>query len=201
MQRRLVALVLGLLIGGALATKASAEQAGGTVTGTVTATPTKYAAGVVVHLVGTKGAPRPSGTAVMDQKGMRFIPHVLAIIKGTAVDFLNSDSVRHNVFSPDGERMNLGTWPQGQTKTYTFTKTGVYRLLCNVHPEMSAFIVVLDTPHFAVTERDGAFQLQNVPAGTHTVRAWSEKLGEVTMPVTVSSGGTAELDIVLKRRR
>jgi plastocyanin len=182
---------------------AAAEESSGAgiINGTVSATPMKYAAGVVVHLVGIKGTFRPSAKASMDQKGMRFIPHVLPVLKGTTVDFLNSDSVRHNVFSPDGTRFNLGTWPQGQTKAFAFSQTGVYRMLCNVHAEMEAFIVVLENPYFAVTERDGTYQIKGVPAGSHTVRAWSEKLAEATQPVTVPASGSVDVNFALKRGR
>src|SRR3972149_4910624 len=88
----------------------------------------------VVYVETAKGSfSAPEKHLVMNQKGMEFIPHVMPVIKGTAVDFLNSDQVAHNVFSPDHEKFNLGTWPQGQTKTYVFDKElGSYTILCNV---------------------------------------------------------------------
>jgi hypothetical protein len=130
---------------------------------------------------------------------MRFIPHVLAIQTGTTVRFQNSDAVRHNVFTPDGDKYNLGTWGQGESKTYTFKTAGVFRQLCNVHPEMAAVVVVLDNPYFAVSGDDGKFKIEKVPPGTYTVRAWSEKLPEATKQVTVTAGGTANLHFDLGR--
>lgn len=87
----------------------------------------------------------------MDQKGLTFVPHVLPILVGTTVDFKNSDDVLHNVFTPSkaGDRFDLGTWGKGQMKSFTFKKPGEVVILCNVHPEMEAYIVVVETPYFA----------------------------------------------------
>jgi len=175
---------------------ARADDSGGAIAGEVATRSPKQRAGIVVHLDKVAGTFRPPAKpAEMDQKGMKFVPHVLAILRGTTVRFVNSDAVRHNVFSPDGEKYNLGTWPQGESKTYAFKTAGVYRQLCNVHPEMGAAIVVLDNPYFAVTSDDGKFKIENVPPGTYTLRAWSEKLPEATRQVTVTAGGTASAHI------
>jgi hypothetical protein len=128
---------------------------------------------------------------------MRFIPHVVALLKGGTVVFNNSDAVRHNVFTPDGEKYNLGTWGQGETKSYTFKSVGVYHQLCNVHPEMLGFVVVLDNPYFAVSGDDGKFEIKNVPPGTYTLKTWSEKLPETSRQVTVTAGGTANVHVEL----
>ncbi len=144
----------------------------------------------IVYLVGTPGEfKKPAANPTMDQRNMTFIPHVLPIQTGTTVDFLNNDEVKHNVFSPDHEKYNLGTWPQGAVKEYTFTKQGVYTQLCNVHPEMQAFIVVLDTPYFAVTDQDGNFELQDVPPGDYIVKVWHEKLRFKKQQITVTDKG------------
>lgn len=170
----------------------------GTISGDVVARTPKMRAGVVVHLDKVAGTFRPSAKpAEMDQKGMAFSPHVLAVQKGTTVVFRNSDAVRHNVFTPDGDKYNLGTWGQGETKPHVFATSGVFHQLCNVHPEMSAFIVVLDNPYFAVTDANGKFTIANVPPGTYTLKTWSEKQGETTQQVTVTAGGTASLHIEL----
>jgi hypothetical protein len=86
---------------------------------------------------------------------------------------VNNDAIAHSVFSPEG-RYDLGSWSQGHSKEHTFTKVGVYTQLCHQHPEMEAFVIVLDTPYFATTKQDGAFQMSDVPAGRYTLVAWSE---------------------------
>lgn len=171
----------------------------GGVSGSITATGLRSNADVVVSLQasGLKVTP-PSTPATMDQQGMLFIPHVLPVVRGTTVRFLNSDPVAHNVFSPEG-RYNLGTWPRGQTKDHVFDEVGVYVQLCRVHPEMEGYVVVLDTPYFATTDRSGAFNIPNVPAGQYTLVAWSEKLKEAKQAVTVEDGKTLTVDLTLRR--
>ena len=196
--------VVGLTCALTLVTEQAAWGAGpgdtGTIVGEVQAKPSKYRTGAVVHLVKVAGSFRPPAQpAEYDQRGMQFVPRVLAVLRGTPVRFLNNDSVRHNIFSPDHEAYNLGTWAQGESQTRVFGKSGVYRQLCNVHPEMEGFIVVLDNPFFAVTDANGRFRIEGVPPGAYTVRAWSEKLPEATQPVTVTPGATAQVRIELKK--
>ena len=136
---------------------------------------------------------KPASNPTMDQRNMSFIPHVLPIQTGTTVDFLNNDEVKHNVFSPDHEKYNLGTWPKGAIKQYTFNDQGVYTQLCNVHPEMEAFIVALDTPYFALTDKDGNFELENVPPGDYTLKVWHEKLRFKKQQITVTENGVEDL--------
>ncbi len=172
------------------------ENRGGTITGEVTTKNPKQRGGVVVSLEKVPGTFRPAAKPVdMDQKGMKFVPHVLAVLKGTTVKFNNSDNVRHNVMSPDGDEGSLGTWGQGESKAFTFKASGVFRQLCNVHPEMGAVVVVLDNPYFAVTGDDGRFHIDNVPAGTFTLKTWGEKGAETKKEVTVAAGGTATVKI------
>jgi plastocyanin len=176
---------------------AAAEN--GTVTGTITAKGLRSSGDIVVSLQapGLTVTP-PSQEPEMDQKGMVFIPHVLPVVKGTTVKFLNSDPYAHNVFSPEG-KYNLGTWPTGQTREHKFDKPGVYTQLCRVHPEMEAFIVVLDTPYFAVTDKTGKFTIEGVPAGKYTLVAWSEKLKEGKQTVTVENGKSITTDLTLSK--
>jgi hypothetical protein len=128
---------------------------------------------------------------------------VLPVIAGATVRFLNDDPTAHNVFSPDNEKFNLGTWPQGQTKEYTFSKCtkfpSVYTLLCRVHPEMEGFIVVLQNPFFAVTGKDGRYTIEGVPAGSYTLAVWHAKAKAPSKPVTVASDKPAIVDFVLAR--
>lgn len=171
----------------------------GSVKGTVTAKGLRTAAGIVVSLHGPGLSVTPPAKPVeMDQKKMQFIPHVLAVVQGTTVSFLNSDPVAHNVFSPEG-KYNLGTWPMGEARQHKFEKAGVYTQLCRVHPEMEGFIVVLDTPYFAVTDASGAYEIKGVAPGKYKLVAWSEKLKSSEQEVTVESGKAATVDLALAR--
>jgi plastocyanin len=192
----LVAVIMAAVL--LLARGANAQN--GTVTGTAKATGLRTNADIVISLEapGLKLIP-PAKPVGMDQKNMTFIPHVLPVVAGTTVKFLNSDALGHNVFSPEGN-YNLGTWPQGETKDQKFDKPGVYTQLCRVHSEMEGFVVVLDTPHFATTDKTGAFEIKNVPPGTYTLVAWSEKLKGVKKPLTVEAGKpTPPVSLVLAR--
>jgi plastocyanin len=195
----LAACLLGIDVGTATA---------GGIAGTVKATGVRKADNIVVYVRQVPGtfAP-PAAPAIMDQKDFVFIPHVLPVVKGTKVRFLNSEpKAQHNIFSPDqvADKMNLGTYPPGETrdhvfdKTCTGTKTCVAALLCNVHPEMSAYVVVLQNPYFAVTDRAGAFEIKDVPPGTYELVAWHEKLKEQSTTVTVGAG-TARVDLKMSR--
>lgn len=180
---------------------AAAPGRAGTVKGTVKGPGGKSAAEAVVRLGAIPGktfAP-PSAHAKIDQKDMVFRPHVLAVLAGTTVDFLNSDALLHNVFSPDkcADKFNLGSWPQGEVRSYTFKQPCVVTLLCNVHPEMEAFVVVAATPYFAVADKNGAYIIENVPDGTYQITVWHPKLKEVTQGITIA-GDTAS-DFELKR--
>ena len=124
---------------------------------------------VYVEAIAGKTFPAPTQHITIDQKGLMFVPHITAVAQGTTVEFLNSDSVAHNVFWPSisGNKKlghNLGTWPQGQRKSFTFSDPGVVSLLCNVHPEMSAYVIVSPTPYFAETDKSGEFKIDGAPA-------------------------------------
>jgi plastocyanin len=115
--------------------------------------------------------PRPA--VVLDQRNLKFSPHVLAVQVGTTVDFPNHDRVFHDVFSfRDGKRFELGLYPVGAIKHVPFDRPGLSRVFCNIHPGMAAYILVVDTPHFAVSDREGNFTLPDVPAGTYPYHAW-----------------------------
>ena len=180
---------------------AAAPSRAGTIKGTVKGPGGRSAAEAVVRLGEIPGktfAP-PSAHAKIDQKDMVFIPHVLAVLVGTTVDFLNSDALLHNVFTPDkcAEKFNLGSWPQGEVRSYTFKQPCVVTLLCNVHPEMEAFVVVAATPYFAVADKSGAYVIPNVPDGTYDISVWHPKLKELSQKITVA--GETVSDFELKR--
>ena len=157
----------------------------------------------VVWVSGGSLQATPSDKVVtIDQKGLLFQPHIMVIQVGTTVEFLNSDKVQHNVFWPaiSGDKKkghNLGTWPQGQKKPFKFTEPGVAALLCNVHPEMSGYVVVTPTSFYAETDASGAYKIANLPDGKYTVTAWNEGGKEQSKPVTVT--GSATQDFALSK--
>jgi len=186
------------------ATSLPLSAADGSITGAVKATGLSSNADAVVYVQEVKGAAKPPASPVsMDQRKMQFIPHVLPVVVGTTVKFLNSDPTPHNVFSPDFEKYNLGTWPQGQSKDHVFAQCAkppcVYAQLCRVHPEMEGFVVVLQNPHFAVSDKEGHFEIAGVPPGSYTVGVWHPKLKALPRPVTVEAGKAASVDFTLGR--
>jgi plastocyanin len=139
--------------------------------------------------------PAPTAHALVNQKSMRFIPHVLPILVGTMVDFLNSDSFLHNVFSiSPAKQFNLGLYPTGRVPSILFDKPGIVAILCNVHPEMSAYIIVLKTPFFAAPGPEGHFIIRNVPSGNRLVRCWSEDGRIQERRVTLIAGTVQTVD-------
>jgi plastocyanin len=176
--------------------------AGAAVTGTVKITGAASSADAVVYIQNAQGT-FPPKTVTMDQSKMQFVPHVLPVQVGATVKFLNDDPTAHNVFSPDNEKFNLGTWPQGQTKEYAFGKCAkfpcVYTLLCRVHPEMEGYIVVLQNPFFAVTGKDGRYTIDGVRPGSYALAVWHAKAKAQSKPLTVEADKPATADFVLAR--
>jgi plastocyanin len=172
----------------------------GNVSGTVTlkdARGTTDYSGIVVWLqpVGGKAPPRSIGRVQMLQKKKRFTPHILAITAGTTVDFPNLDPIFHNAFSNfEGKTFDVGLYPPGTNRAVRFDRPGVVRVFCNIHPTMSAIIVVLSTPYFAVTKADGTFKIAEVPAGDYRMelfheRATQETLDSLSRRVTLNESG------------
>lgn len=176
-----------------LAALASSAQAG-TISGKISAGPNS-----VVWVDNTSGKTEaPSAPFTVDQKGLVFTPHVLAVPVGSTVEFVNSDPVQHNVFWTGiaGNKKlgkNLGTWPQGQKRSFKFDDPGVVPLLCNVHPEMSAYVVVVPTTYYAITNAAGEFTIENVPDGPHTITVWHEGMKSQTSQINVSGNTTADV--------
>ena len=137
--------------------------------------------------------------AVLDQRDERFVPHVLAIMTGTTVDFPNSDRIYHNVFSlSKTARFDLGRYAVGHSKSVRFDQPGIVRVFCDIHSHMNAFILVFSHPFFAVTDDDGRYRIENVPPGAYGVIAWNEGVLSEPRLVTIPDGGTAELDFTLR---
>ena len=155
----------------------------------------------VVYLEGVPGSFKaPAAPVQVDQKGKVFIPHVLPVVLGTTVEFLNSDDFLHNVFTPSkADKFNLGNWSKGVGKKYTFNKLGEVVLLCNLHPEMEAWVIVLPNPYFAKTDASGSFAIDNVPPGKYTVKVWQKRYRTAPQPVTVPASGAVEVNFTLAK--
>jgi plastocyanin len=185
------------------------DNAAGSIKGQITASGVRDVENVLVYVEKAPGEyPAPKAPAKMDQVKLTFVPHVLPILKGTTVSFLNSDPVLHNVFwlkSDDGSypARNLGSWGKGATQEFKFDKEGTVVLLCNVHPEMEGDIVVLQNPFFAMAGKDGAYEIKGVPPGEYSVKAWypqPKKLKSKSSKATVTAGQATQLDFSLSRK-
>jgi plastocyanin len=157
---------------------------------------------VYVDTIAGKTFPAPAEHLVIDQKGLLFQPHIAVVVVGTTVDFLNSDKVAHNVFWPSlmqgGKKLpgkNLGTWPTGEKRSFKFDQAGVAALLCNVHPEMAGYIVVVPTTYYATTDKSGNYKIENIPDGDYNVVAWHEGAKNSTKAVKVAGDTKADLTV------
>jgi plastocyanin len=187
-------ILIGLVLGGL-----AAPLLAGDIHGKVVCKGVKDSSDAVVYVaaIPDKTFPAPKEHAKIDQLNMVFRPHVLPVQVGTTVDFLNSDALMHNVFTPDAcaEKFNLGTWPKGETRSYTFKSECTAALLCKVHPEMEAFVVAVPTPHFASVRADGSYTIANVPDGAYVVKVWHPKLKATQKPVTVAGATAVDFEI------
>jgi len=177
----------------------------GDIKGTVSVQGLRSAQDIAVYVDAIPGKhfDAPAQHIVVDQRKMTFVPHVVVVLQGTTVDFLNSDPVGHNVYWPSisGNKKlahNLGTWPKGERKSFQFNDLGAASLLCNVHPEMSGYVIVVATPYFAVADKDGSFEIKNVPPGTYTLKTWSEEGKPTTQSITVGNGAL-NVDLTVKK--
>jgi plastocyanin len=144
-----------------------------------------------------QGAPPlvQSASITIDQRNLAFAPHVLAVRVGTSVDFPNNDRVFHNVFSfKDGKKFDLGMYPSGvKAKPVVFDRPGLSRIFCNIHPNMAAYVMAVDTPYYAISDERGAFTMSSVPPGTYTYHAWRPGSDTLTGAVTVGPNKTLEI--------
>lgn len=163
-------------------------------TGRGEARPPDYS-GAVVWLKPAEGravSSAPRAHFQIKQQNKRFDPHLLAVPVDSKVDFPNLDPFFHNVFSMfDGKRFDLGLYEAGASRTVTFDRPGICYIFCNIHPDMSAVIVVVDSPYFSVSARSGEFTLANVPPGRYLLSVWHERgkpeaAGEFPREVTVA---------------
>jgi plastocyanin len=151
---------------------------------------------VVLYMEGERvplaGAP---DTARMEQRDERFVPHVVPVVRGSTVEFPNGDDVFHNVFSlSSAKSFDLGRYPRGSSKSVTFDRSGVVQVFCHIHSDMSAVVLVLDNPLFAVPDTAGHYAIEGVPPGEYTIVGWHERIHPVPRKVRVLAGQTTRLD-------
>jgi len=151
--------------------------------------------------------PVPSGaTAVMDQYGKEFVPHVLPVVVGTAVRFPNRDDIRHHVYSfSPAKRFELPLYIGTPASPVVFDRPGVVVLGCNIHDWMIGYVYVLATPYFARTGPDGVARIADVPAGAYEARVWHPRLREATektgRAVTIAAGQSGETSFAVALKR
>lgn len=150
--------------------------------------------------LGTQTFDPPSEAAVVEQKGCMYLPHVLAVRANQKLEVVNDDATSHNIHpTPANNREWNKAEPPGAKMEEAFAREEVaIPVKCNVHPWMRGYIAVFKHPFFAVTGKDGGFDLSNLPPGTYTIKAWHEKLGTATQTVTVGAGESKEISFVFK---
>ena len=159
----------------------------------------KNYSGVVVWLKPAGRAPLPKPAIyTIRQKGKRFTPHILPIPVGGTVDFPNFDPIFHNAFSNfAGQPFDTGLYRPGTTEKVQFRREGVVRVFCNIHSNMSAVIVVLDTPYYTMSKTDGSFRVEAVPTGDYTLHVWHERATEESLSALVRKVTISEADLEL----
>ena len=193
------------------------EQAfAGNIKGTVKVKGLRTPENILVYLSKAPPASEDLSKAkfVMDQRNLEFVPHVLPVPVGATVDFPNNDKVDHNVFSMSRtKKFNLGSYTAGESRSVVFDKPGIVELRCDVHAEMAAYIIVMKNPYFAVTDKQGHFEIpdastreqtgftgvKDLPPGKYFVKTWHEKLKTQKQAVTVPENGDVAIQLDLTR--
>ena len=206
----LIAIVLAIVLAASAIGTASAEELRGTVQlvargGAGPARGSDVRQAVVYFEPAGRPAPRPPAEPfLMSAKQKEFVPHILAVPRGSRVRFPNDDPILHNVFSVSGgNSFDLGLSKKGPGKEQTFNEAGLVRIFCNVHQAMVAYVLVLDTPYSTAPAADGKFVLSGLPKGPGKLTVWHEQAEPLTMSVQVPQGGgaagaplTARLEVV-----
>lgn len=156
---------------------------------------------VVVSVEGLPPTALGAKRAVMDQPYLKFVPHVLPVVVGTTVEFANNGQTFHNVFSTsEAKEFDRGLYSPGRRRSVTFDKPGLARILCHVHRDMEAYIVVKEHPYFAVTDKRGNYQLSGVPVGKYRIEVWHPEFGSSAVPFNlVRDGEVLAIDVDLKK--
>ena len=177
----------------------------GDVNGKVSAVGLKSAGNIAVYIdvIPGKKFTAPVEHVSFDQRNLKFTPRTAIIMKGTTVDFLNSDQVAHNVYWPSigGDkklRHNLTVVSPGQKKSFQFNDLGAAQVLCNFHTDMVAYVIVVPTPYFGLTSADGSFTIKNVPPGTYTLKTWSED-GKPTIQAITPTDAPINVELAVKK--
>ena len=145
-----------------------------------------------------RAAALPASRVEMIQQDEAFVPRVLAITRGSTVEFPNADPFFHNVFSLSRTAtFDLGRYPRGERRSRTFTHAGLVKVYCHLHSHMSASIMVFDHPYFTTPAADGRFVLADVPAGDLRLSAWHERIGESSKNIAVEAGRTTRVEFAL----
>jgi plastocyanin len=171
----------------------AAATAKATLSGSITSTPAAAAKNAVVYL--EDGPEDKPVNGIMDNRQMTFVPHVLVVTAGAKVTFSNSDPFPHNVFSPDNEKWDMGMIPAHGVRVRKFEKPGSYTVLCNVHPNMKAYILVVPSGHFAKADKNGAYSISDVPAGKHKVSVWAPGVKPEQQEVTLEGDKTLAFEL------
>jgi plastocyanin len=205
---KICSLIAGVCFFPALLLGARSDTATGIIKGTVTieGKPTQDVVVSVVGLPKEQAKALLSGMktkkAVLDQRAMKFSPYVLPVVAGSTVEFPNNDTTWHNVYSKGGAKdFDLGLYAPGKTRSVTFDKPGVVRILCNAHPSMEAFIVVNESPYFSSADSRGNYRLDRLPLGKYRIQVWHPQFGTTEAGADlVRDGEVLDLNFDLKRK-
>jgi plastocyanin len=194
--------ILGVILAVWMLGSASAAS-GGTISGKIRVSGSAAHADSVVYLETLKGTfPIPKKRPSMDHVDQKFVPAVLPVLKGTTVDFPNSDNVFHSAFSiSDSNPFDLGIYGPGREKFVTFNKAGQVEIFCHIHDHMYGYVLVLENPYFDKAKEDGSFSISSIPPGTYEITAWVTPRLFTTQTITITGSDTVTMDITVQPQK